>query len=460
MNKMELKAAMRRLGRTTKNTAGLAALLLSVGFSQPAQAATQTHKITAPDGATSDFFGYSVLLSEGELFVGAQGRLDRNGAVYVYSAQDGYASPSSIIEPPEGTKNYFGTRILRQGDFLFVSAQRSSAGAPRAGAVYIYQKEASGAWSLSQTLTAQDAASNDWFGNSLAIENDRLLIGAPRRDFEGTFDAGAVYAFSRDAGGQWTQTAILTAEAPTSQGLFGASVALRDGRALVGMPGHDLEVNADGQNQTITDAGVAYAYSVNSSGAWELAQTLESSAPSERAGFGTSLAMAQEQAVVAAPNDSSGGSVYALKDEEGAWTIAQRLQPADGFQGLQFGFSLSLSPNGQHLVVGAPGATTPGFDSGEIHVFKAQGAGNFSADGPVLETDDLASRDFLGAAVSATDDEMVIAGVRLDDDQGSSSGSVYIFGPEDAPAAPVAPFGALLLGFGGLVALRRSAWSR
>lgn len=450
MNGLEFKVAFRQLCRAIWKPAGTAALVLGLGLSQPVFAASQLNKITAPDGASRDFFGYCVLLSEGDLFVSAQRRLDKNGAVYVYPAGNDYASPGSIIEPPSGTENYFGTRMLRQGDTLFISAQRSSAGFASAGAVYVYRKDAaSGAWNLSQTLVAQDAAQNDWFGNSMAIHNDELLIGAPRRDIDGIRDAGGVYVFRRDGEGEWAQQQVLAPQSPTSQGMFGTSVALQTGRALVGMPGYDTD--------SLSNVGVALAYTANEAGTWTLAQTLEVPEPLSQAGFGSSLAMASDQAVIAAPNGEDGGSVYTLTEQDGAWSLSQRIQPEGGFQGLQFGYSLSLSPSGQYLAVGAPGAVSVGFDAGAIYRYDAQTLGSFVMVGEPLVTEDLASRDFLGSAVYMTDDRTLLAGVRLDDDLGSSSGSAYIFGQADPPSAPVAPVGALLVGFGGLVALRRKA---
>lgn len=450
MNGLEFKVAFRQLCRAIWKPAGTAALVFGLGLSHPALAASQLNKITAPDGESRDFFGYSVLLSEGDLFVSAQRRLDKNGAVYIYPAGSSYASPASIIEPPSGSENYFGTRMLRQGDTLLISAQRSSAGFASGGAVYVYQKDtASGAWNLDQTLVAQDAAQDDWFGNSMAIHNDELLIGAPRRDIDGVSNAGGVYVFRRDTEGKWAQQQVLAPQTPTSQGLFGASVALKAGRALVGMPGHDTE--------SLSNVGVAFAYTSNEAGSWALTQTLEAPEPLSQAGLGSSLAMASDQAVIAAPNGQDGGSVYTLTEQDGSWSLAQRIQTAAGFQGLQFGFSVSLSPNGQHLAVGAPGAVTAGFDAGEIYRYEAQAPGSFAIVGEPLVTEDLASRDFLGSAVYVTDDRTLVAGVRLDDDLGSSSGSAYIFGQADPASAPVAPLGALIVGIGGLVALRRKA---
>lgn len=448
MKRYERKLASRWLGRRAVHCAGVATLLLGLSGTASADHA-QTQKITAPDGSADDFFGYSVLLSEGDLFVGAQGRQDRDGAVYVYPSGSSYESPAFIIEPPSGEKNYFGTRLLRQDDTLFISAQRSDAASVDAGAVFVYQKNASGTWTLSQTLTASSPGRNDWFGNAIAVENDRLLVGAPRRDVDGVRDVGTVYAFSRNGSGQWVESAVLLPESPTEQGLFGLSVAVSQNRALVGMPGHD----APG----VTNSGLAYAYTAGSAGAWTLAQALVPDTPLARAGFGTAVAMAQGQAVVSAPNDESGGSVYALEDQEGGWAISQRLASTESFQGLQFGFSVALSPNGQNLAVGAIGATEPGFDSGEIHLFNASGSGSFASAGAPLETNDIEARDNLGSAVYLTNEQVLVAGVRADDDSGNASGSVYIFGEGENPSAPVAPLGILVLGLGGLVALRRKA---
>lgn len=448
MNGLELKVVSRQLCRRIVKIVGAAGLL--IGFGQPAFAApTQLNKITAPDGVSNDFFGYSVLLSEGDLFVGAQRRIDKNGAVYVYPAGRSYASPWSIIEPPSGNGNYFGTRILRQGDTLLISAQRSSAGAKNGGAVYVYEKDPeSGVWNLRQTLVAQDAASDDWFGNAMAIHENELLIGAPRRDLGETLDAGSVYVFRRDAAGQWAQKQVLAPQDPTAQGFFGASVALQAGKALVGMPGHDTA--------SATNVGLAYAFTAGGAGTWSLGQTLDAPEQLPRAGFGSAVAMASEQAVIAAPSGEDGGSVYALSQQGGSWSVAQRMVPEGGFQGLQFGFSVALSPNGQHLAVGAPGAVSAGFDAGEIHRYDAQAPGSFAVAGAPLVSEDLASRDFFGAAVCVTNDRTVVAGVRLDDDMGTSSGSAYIFGESEPAPAPVAPLGALLVGFGALLALRRT----
>lgn len=438
-------------------------LLAAFACASPVLASPQLNKIVAEDGSAGDLFGYSVLRSEGDLFIGAQHRSNKNGAVYIFSAGSDYQTPDAVIEPPSGSGNYFGTEIARRGNNLFIGAQRSSAGTTGAGAVYVYQKSStSGEWNLAQTLVAtgtpengEAGVRNDWFGDSLAVHGNVLLIGAPRRSVDGVAGAGAVYEFVLQTNGSWAQSSMLAPLAPVANGKFGQSLAIYDGKALIGMPGFDGSISVDGETQSVRDSGMVFAYNVGPQGGMTQTQLLEPDPKLDRAGFGNALAIVADKAVIAAPNEPTGGAIYAYKNQEGDWNSTQRLLPSNGFFGLQFGFSVSMSPNGTQLAVGAPGALEPGFDSGEVHRFQADGAQGWVSLGAPLVSDDLASRDFLGSAVYAADDATVFAAARLDDDKGSSSGSVYIFDATKPLYAPVAPIGALLLGLGGLVAIRR-----
>lgn len=451
--------------RLSKKIIVSATLLAGFACASPVLASPQLQKIVASDGVARDLFGYSVLRAEGDLFIGAQHRSDKDGAVYVYSAGSDYQSPDAILVPPPGVgaSNYFGTAIARKGNELFIGAQRSNAGTTGAGAVFVFQKSStSGMWNHSQTLVAtgteengEAGASGDWFGNAIAIHGKVLLIGAPRHEVDGVSKAGAVYEFVQQENGAWVQSSMLALLAPVSNDQFGASVAIQDGKALVGMPGYDATVDVNGEAQEVRDAGRVFAYNVGPVGGLTQTQIIDADPVLARAAFGTSVKIAQNKAVVGSPYEPSGGAVYAYTNQEGNWNATQRLLPDNGFFGLQFGFAVSLSPNGQQLAVGAPGAVDPGFDSGEVHRFRAEGSSSWVSLGAPLVSDDLASRDFLGTSVSAADDSTVAAGARLDDDKGSSSGSVYIFDATKPLYAPVAPLGALLLGFGGLVALRR-----
>ncbi|MCP3916413.1 MAG: hypothetical protein GY711_12720 [bacterium] len=93
-------------------------------------------------------------------------------------------------------------------------------------------------WSLEAELTAVGESANDVFGWSVAANGDTLVVGAPGSD-AADWEAGAAYVFER-SGGVWTQSAELGAPAANAHDLFGRSVAIDGDRVLVGAPGRPL----------------------------------------------------------------------------------------------------------------------------------------------------------------------------------------------------------------------------
>src|SRR5258708_39475724 len=89
------------------------------------------------------------------------------------------------------------------------------------GAGYIFERNQGGDenWGQVQKLTASDAAANDYFGYSVSINGDTVVIGA--------YQKGAAYIFERNQGGaeHWGQVKKLTASGGTGADQFGASVA-------------------------------------------------------------------------------------------------------------------------------------------------------------------------------------------------------------------------------------------
>src|SRR5262245_56873312 len=84
-----------------------------------------------------------------------------------------------------------------------------------------------------QALTGSGTSLQDFFGQTLAIQNDRMVIGAP---YQGNDDLGAVYAFRR-SGFDWVEAAMLTAPGGEQWDRFGIAVALEGATAVVGAVG-------------------------------------------------------------------------------------------------------------------------------------------------------------------------------------------------------------------------------
>jgi hypothetical protein len=89
-------------------------------------------------------------------------------------------------------------------------------------------------------LIASDGTANDSFGQSVAISGNTAVVGADREDYS-YFDQGAVYIFERQGSG-WVQTQKIFSPAPIAHEHFGQSVAINGDTLLIGAPG-DYSVN-------------------------------------------------------------------------------------------------------------------------------------------------------------------------------------------------------------------------
>lgn len=479
-----------RLG-LVRGLSGLFTLGLSLVAAPDALAAQELGKITPEDGARSDRFGSSVLLSGEDLFVGAPRRANK-GAVYAYLGDISGNTAPVVFEPETGTGSYFGASLLRQGNELFIGVQRAEKppvveekevvvdGVPtvqeevlapavfEAGAIQVYSKDEAGSWNLSQTLHAKEALVSDFFSESMAVSGDLLVVGASRRDADAaTRDSGAVFVFERAEDGTWTEDQVLTPPVLTATGRFGYQVATNGQQIVVSMIGHDILVPGPEEDDPLVvgtrDAGIVYVYERDQNGDWVKVQDILAPNPQEVAAFGSAVELRGGRLHVSAPSDNVGGllsgSVYTLEQGEEGWTHVQRIDPPVPEDGMLFGLDLSVSPAGRFMAVGAAGASNKLTSGGEILVYEVQAGRGWKSE-PVekLVTSDLARRDYVGSAVSILDDGTTVAGVRNDDDNGSSSGSVYRFG--SFAFAPVAPFGVLALGAAGLLVLGRRQQKR
>ncbi len=144
--------------------------------------------------------------------------------------------------------------------------------------------------------------------------------------------------------------------------------------------------------------------------------------------FGLSVSISGDTAIVGArlnddvPNDS--GSAYVFEKVAGTWTQVAKLTASDAAAGDGFGTSVSIS--GDTAIVGAVG-DGPG---GSAYVFVKPGGGWADANEDAkLTASDAAAGDSFGGSVSISGDT-VIVGAPLDDDVPNDSGSAYVFGPK------------------------------
>src|SRR5437667_7467148 len=199
---------------------------------------SEGQKLTASDGLPGDEFGYRVVLADNTLRVGAftatVGGVVSQGAAYVFTQSDGTWSESQKLTASDGALfDNFGASVALDGSTLVVGANGATVGGNAAqGAVYVFT-ESNGTWTQTQKLTADDGAAYDNFGLSVALKGSTILVGSPRAAIGANAAQGALYVFT-ESNGTWSQTQKLTASDGATNDSFGESVALDGSTALIG----------------------------------------------------------------------------------------------------------------------------------------------------------------------------------------------------------------------------------
>lgn len=357
----------------------------------------QNTKLSAGDRAAGDYAGYAVAASESTAVVGAFGKNGFEGAAYVYARNGASWVQQAKLTPEDGSANtYFGVSVALSRDTVLIGA--SGSGDYR-GAAYVFVRRGT-TWTQQAKLTAADGATGDTFGGSVALHGDTALIGA----FAKNNWAGAAYIFNRQ-GRTWTQQAKLAPADGASQDYFGWSVALRRNTAIVG---------AYGQN---ANRGAAYAYSRGGT-AWTLQEKLTAPDGSPNDYFGYSVAVSETLAAVGAYGKGGfRGSVYVFRQSGTSWTQRTQIAPSDGIPGDEFGYSVAV--HGPTVLVGSWGQAGA---IGAAYLFLAP-AGTESNQVAKLTAADGAISDFFGWSVALAGDTAIVGAYG----ESAFAGAAYVF---------------------------------
>ena len=176
-------------------------------FSRSGTSWTQEQKLTADDGHANDQFGLALSMSTdaSRVIIGAN-LADINahadqGAAYVFTRSGTtWTQEQKLIADDGGVNEQLGVSVAVSSD-----ASRVAIGADftnidvntHQGAAYVFSRSGT-TWTQEQKLTADDGATDDYFGNSSAISSDGAvaIIGAHFADIGANADQGAAYVFN------------------------------------------------------------------------------------------------------------------------------------------------------------------------------------------------------------------------------------------------------------------------
>lgn len=196
---------------------------------------TLQKKLVASDAEASDQFGFAVDIKGDAAIIGAFG-YDRDandmtrsfGAAYVYTRSGSeWTEQAKLLPLAPRDSTQFGMAVQIDGDTAAVGAPAEGNELPgKPGAAYVFENT-DGIWTQTQKLSAAGITTVNWFGRRLALEGDRLVIGAPS---EANMQ-GVAYLFTRSIS-TWAQTQKLEGSKKNSAG----SVGLSGINLLVGSP--------------------------------------------------------------------------------------------------------------------------------------------------------------------------------------------------------------------------------
>lgn len=457
-----------------------------------------------------DHFGYSLAVHGDTMAVGAYSeasaatgvdgnQADNNavgaGAVYVLTrdAAGTWSQQAYLKASNADAGDLFGYSVALSGDTLAVGApyERSGAtgiggdqtdnGTQQAGAVYVFTRDAAGAWSQQAYLKASNTGPNDQFGGAVSLSGDTLAVGAHQEDSSATGinggegdsnmtgNSGAVYVFTRDAAGSWSQQAYVKASNTGAGDFFGyhGAVSVSGDTLAVGAYGEASAATGIGGNQndnSTGNAGAVYVFTRDAAGTWSQQAYIKASNTNAGDIFGQAVSLCGDTLAVGAPFEDSGalgidgdqtqntfgsaGAAYLFgRDAAGSWSQIAYVKASNTGVGDQFGSTLALSDDalavfarsedGADFGINGTQTNNSAASSGAVYVFTRDAPGNWSQDFYV-KASNTDAQDQFGGALAISADTLAVgtqfessAATGVDGDQSDNTaaeaGAAYIF---------------------------------
>ncbi len=379
------------------------------------QGMTET-KLSVTGAAPGDQCGYAVSASGNVMVVGAFGDSTRGsyaGAVFVFRFNGtAWVEEQKLLASDGQAGDFFGFSVSISGDRLIVGAFGDDS---ERGAAYLFEFDGT-SWDEVQKLTASDSVVFHDFGISVAISGTRAVVGAFGDPVNGTF-AGAAYVFDR-SGAAWSESAKLNHAAAAAGDNFGISVSVQGTRVVVG---------ADGVDGAGSSRGAAYVFERVGAN-WAERATLTPSDPADFDFFGQSVVVIGDRVLVGAPLDddlgNESGSAYLFEFDGSSWGEIDKLNASDGAAGDRFGTSVAGEPN--VFLVGSFAEAEMGQEAGAAYLFDLQGG--VWTERTKLTATDGAEFDAYGISVAQSSGRSLI-GAAGDED---ATGAAYVLQLEDS----------------------------
>jgi len=268
--------------------------------------------------------------------------------------------------------DHFGesVSISDDGNTAIVGAPQEDTGGTDAGAAYIFTRN-DNIWTQEAKIQSSPIQQYASFGESVSISGDgnTAIVGSWR----------SAFVFTR-SGSTWTQQSTLIADPQREDNdAFGCSVSIsNDGNtAIVGA--YLFSAGGYGAGGGYYASGAAFIFTRSGSN-WTQQAEIRASDKEEIDFFGYSVSISGDKntAIAGAPQEDTGGSnagsAYIFTRSGSTWTEQAKIQASDKQGDDNFGWSVSISGNGNTAIVGTPYEDTGGSNAGSAYIFTRSGS--------------------------------------------------------------------------------------
>ncbi len=354
-----------------------------------------------------------------------------------------------VVAVDRFSSEYFGMTTTISGNIAVVASpenvsdENNSNLLSKAGAAYVYER-VNNVWVQKQKLVASDRAEQDYFGYSLDVEGNYIIVGAKqyREDANGNElnnAPGAAYIFEK-INNSWMQVKKLIPADAKNGDWIGSSVKLSGNFAFVAAIGSDF--NAQGTD-SIYSAGAIYVFE-NTGNDWVERQKLVANDRHISAGLGWTMDVSGDYLITGLPfteypeNNSNklidGGAAYVFKKVNGTWVQDVKLCAPILELGMQYGsiviiegddlFVAATSENGDNY---SPAQLA--YEGGAVYHYKnVNGAWTFQQR---VVAPDRAEDDVFGFGMAVEDDYLLVGSLTSTDTSNQNSitmaGGVYLY---------------------------------
>ena len=386
-------------------------------------------QLKSQDINDTDYFG-AYLDIDGDYFIVGAPNQDTSGvnagSAYLYKKESNatITKLAKIQANDIQAGDKFGSAVAISGDYMIIGSPYNDTNGSNAGVAYLFKRNSDTHNDITQIakLTASNAGADDNFGLSVAIDGNYAVIGAENEDSNAS-ESGSVYIFKRGSDTNVTEIEKLTASDAQYSEYFGNSVSISNNYILVGAKGNNsaylfknisdtntLELKILNASNEQTDDNFGNSVSIN--GNYMIVGTKFTDTSGGYSGSAT---------------DNNGESIYLFKrDTDANITEIAKIQASDTQTGDYFGEDVSIS--GDYIISGAHLEDTTANNAGSAYIFKRNSdTRNDVSEIKKIQANSPKKEDYFAYTVAISKNSILLGAYQ---EGSTDEGSAYLFDME------------------------------